>query len=616
VKKITHDYDNLNNKGRRTIFYKGTRNTSKSMIGRGKVKKNDSLKVSSFNRRNKMSMRNHSMKRISGDEKKPVKLLPEFIGRKKRYHIKKEVGRGKQGIVYSAIDSVDNRKVAIKIITDDEDERERFKTEVNILEKIKKLGKDKSFPEIISIELNKKFYFISELLGYSLMDIQNKFNSCSGFTIKTVIMIGIQLLDRIKTFHSLGFVHGDIKPANIMFGKGNQKNMLYLIDYGLSKEESTCSKPIIPPSVYNKAMLQLNGTPLYASISSHLGWTKMFKKDDMDSFIYMLINISKDSPVLPWFKLPIMSDKYNNILCSKMKVTSEEICKGMPQEFKIMYEYIIGLSHLDVIDYDKIEKLLLDAAKNTDSNIHENFKYHKFHWLLESKRNTDGIFYQENRTHLQSCDSVLRNNSDEILKSLDLVSFKQNPKEELKMSKSPTEVKKDKKPKKKPKRNGLSKKTPLSMSKSYASHIDHSYINRNIHKIGSPGFLHPNKIQARDFKNKEIGMLDVNANNINESQNSALSSPNKLKAENNVNFNVNLPMQKIEKSKKIETSDNRAMVKKLPIETLINDSYMDLNEDFISEFDYQIETNKPKKFEHHSMDLKSINSGRGNKGRN
>jgi serine/threonine protein kinase len=53
------------------------------------------------------------------------------------------VGRGKQGIVYSAIDSEDNRKVAIKIITDDEDERERFKIEVKILEKIKMLGKDK-----------------------------------------------------------------------------------------------------------------------------------------------------------------------------------------------------------------------------------------------------------------------------------------------------------------------------------------------------------------------------------------------------------------------------------------------------------------------------------------
>lgn len=106
-------------------------------------------------------------------------------------------------------------------------------------------------------------------------------------------MIGIHLLDRIKTFHSLGFIHGDIKPANIMFGKGKKKNVLYLIDYGLSKKESVYNKPNPPASVFYKANLQLNGTPLYASINSHLGWSKMFKKDDIESMVYMLINLYK-----------------------------------------------------------------------------------------------------------------------------------------------------------------------------------------------------------------------------------------------------------------------------------------------------------------------------------
>jgi hypothetical protein len=79
VKKITQDYGNPNNKRRRSINYKVTRNTSKSMIGGGKVKKNDSLKVSGLNRRNKMSLGNRSVKRISENEKKTKKLLPESI---------------------------------------------------------------------------------------------------------------------------------------------------------------------------------------------------------------------------------------------------------------------------------------------------------------------------------------------------------------------------------------------------------------------------------------------------------------------------------------------------------------------------------------------------------
>lgn len=171
---------------------------------------------------------------------------------------------------------------------------ERFKAEVKILKKIQKLDESKWFPKIISIEQKTKFYFISELLGDSIQDIQNKYHSTGGFSLKVVLMIGLHLLDRIRTFHSMGLVHGDIKPANIMMGKRKgKKHTLYLIDYGLSKKESTTTTAVPPAYVYEKSVLQLNGTPLYASINSHLGWSKMFKKDDLESFVYMLINLSK-----------------------------------------------------------------------------------------------------------------------------------------------------------------------------------------------------------------------------------------------------------------------------------------------------------------------------------
>lgn len=125
------------------------------------------------------------------------------------------------------------------------------------------------------------------------MDLQNKYNATKGIKIKHVLMLAVQLLRRIQTFHSLGYVHGDIKPANIMFGRGRKKNLVYLIDYGLSKQESVWEKPNIPPHVHQAQNLRLNGTPLYASINAHLGWSKMFKKDDLESLIYMIINISR-----------------------------------------------------------------------------------------------------------------------------------------------------------------------------------------------------------------------------------------------------------------------------------------------------------------------------------
>lgn len=244
---------------------------------------------------------------------------------KERYHLIKIVGQGKQGSVYQAHDSETNSKVAIKIINNDPDEQDRFKSEVPLLRLIQKIPPEKCFPAIYSIELRKTAYFISELLGYSLMEIQEKFHCTGGFSLKVVIMIGIQLLDRIKTLHSIGYVHGDIKPSNIMFGKEkNKNNTLYLVDYGLCKKEYQHKMDKLPNTIFNKNYLCLHGTPLFASINAHLGWSKMFKKDDLESFIYLLINLR--SPVLPWFKIPIIDgDKYNNILQAKMKISADEL---------------------------------------------------------------------------------------------------------------------------------------------------------------------------------------------------------------------------------------------------------------------------------------------------
>lgn len=184
----------------------------------------------------------------------------------------------------------------------------------------------------------------------------------------------------------------------------------------------------------------------------------------------------------------------------------------------------------------KLNKLLYDAAKNSEISIHQDFKYHKFHWLLESKRNTDGIFYQENRTHLQSCDSILRKNSDEFLESHTIKSLNKTPKEEMKLVSSPKEPKKEKKPKKKTRKHQKGTRMPLSQARNYTSQVNCSFINKSNNKIGSPGFIYQNKIQARDFKNKMNKMLDVNANNINESQNSVISSPSKLKLDNTLSY--------------------------------------------------------------------------------
>ena len=64
------------------------------------------------------------------------------------------------------------------------------------------------------------------------------------FSKRTVAMIGIQILDHIKYLHSLGILHCDIKPENILINDmsscRSEEDMiklaqnLYIVDFGLA----------------------------------------------------------------------------------------------------------------------------------------------------------------------------------------------------------------------------------------------------------------------------------------------------------------------------------------------------------------------------------------------
>jgi serine/threonine protein kinase len=93
---------------------------------------------------------------------------------------------------------------------------------------------------------------------YSLINIQKEFSVRNGLRMKHVLQIGQQLLRRIKALHSLNYVHGDIKPANIMFGRGIKKNTLYLIDFGMTKIESDPFDTRVDESIYEKKNLDFS----------------------------------------------------------------------------------------------------------------------------------------------------------------------------------------------------------------------------------------------------------------------------------------------------------------------------------------------------------------------
>ena len=85
-----------------------------------------------------------------------------------------------------------------------------------------------------------------QLLGVNLKELKESFKECK-FQIPTVIIIALQLMNRLNSIHSQGYIHRDLKPANVVIGNDTaEAHFIYLIDFGLAKKESS-TNPVPEP---------------------------------------------------------------------------------------------------------------------------------------------------------------------------------------------------------------------------------------------------------------------------------------------------------------------------------------------------------------------------------
>jgi len=141
-----------------------------------------------------------------------------------------------------------------------------------------------------------------------------------------------------------------------MTGRKEYKDVLYLIDFGLSKKYIDLKTG---EHVKFKNNHKLNGTARFASVHALEGY-ELSRRDDLESLCYVLIYLLKGT--LPWARLKNKNkyEKYKLILNMKKKM-SEDILVGDPNipEFTDFIKYCRGLKFEEDPDYDYLRGLMI-----------------------------------------------------------------------------------------------------------------------------------------------------------------------------------------------------------------------------------------------------------------
>jgi serine/threonine-protein kinase len=203
---------------------------------------------------------------------------PRTIG---RFQVRDEIGRGSNGVVYSAHDPVLGREVAIKAVPLTASPQYRQQVEAGFLNEARAAGR-LNHPHIVTIfdagKSGELAYIAMERLhGRDLHDV---LAAGQQMPLRQVASLMARVADAVHYAHKRGLIHRDIKPSNIFLLRDGKPKVL---DFGVALT--------MVGDANSTQRRQLIGTPNYMSPEQALGRTIDGRSDifSIGSILYELI---------------------------------------------------------------------------------------------------------------------------------------------------------------------------------------------------------------------------------------------------------------------------------------------------------------------------------------
>lgn len=149
-----------------------------------------------------------------------------FFSKQDDYEIIRKLGRGKYSEVYEGINVNNDEKVVIKILKPVK--KKKIKREIKILQNLKDGPNIVKLLDVVRDPSSKTPCLVFEWIDNT--DFKILFPKFTDFDIRFYIFEVLKALDYC---HSMGIMHRDVKPHNIIID--HKKRELRLIDWGLAE---------------------------------------------------------------------------------------------------------------------------------------------------------------------------------------------------------------------------------------------------------------------------------------------------------------------------------------------------------------------------------------------
>jgi casein kinase I family protein HRR25 len=280
-----------------------------------------------------------------------MNLIDVIIGG--NYRVEGPIQSGSFGNVYKGRDLETSESVAFKMEPMDA-KHPRLRYEAKLYQSFSESFGVPSFRWFGKEKHLNMNVLIVDLLGPSLQDL---LDSCGGkFSLKTVLLLADQMINRIEWLHSRSLLHRDIKPENFAIGVGEKAKIVHMIDFGLAKKFRDKNLEHIS---YGDGKRMI-GTLQFASLQAHLG-IEQGRRDDLESLGYVLMYFLRGN--LPWQTVTAddTTSRNEEFLKWKMSTSVKSLCAGFPHEFEVFLSTCKNMRFREKPDYSYLKNILRDA---------------------------------------------------------------------------------------------------------------------------------------------------------------------------------------------------------------------------------------------------------------